>query len=283
MLEFKQGPRHVAHWSRRSGQPATGGPVTASTMAATVGDPAVFRSGPEFAAWLGLVPRQNSSGGKARLGRISKRGDGDLRRLLITGAQAVLRWPKAVDANPWLKALLARRPRLVAAVALANKLARIAWAVCATRPSSGPRRHSPRRSGRRELARARSVMVDRSSDAARATWFVHRATKPAILSRPCSRNPSGPAVTQTAPKAGHMTASDTHHHAQPPLQDGGHPHMHERMVTRHRRTRPVMGNRTWARRAKRTLSYAVGGRRGRHPAPAGAGCAGSEIGTNPGG
>ena len=105
------------------------GPVTASTLAATVADPAAFRSGREFAAWLGLVPRQNSSGGKARLGRISKRGDRDLRRLLITGAQAVLRWPRAVDANPWLKALLARRPRLVAAVALANKLARIAWAV----------------------------------------------------------------------------------------------------------------------------------------------------------
>ncbi len=67
--------------------------MTASTLAATVADPAAFRSGREFAAWLGLVPRQNSSGGKARLGRISKRGDGDLRRLLITGAQAVLRWP----------------------------------------------------------------------------------------------------------------------------------------------------------------------------------------------
>jgi transposase len=105
------------------------GPVTASTLAATVADPAAFRSGREFAAWLGLVPRQNSSGGKARLGRISKRGGRDLRRLLITGAQALLRWPRAVDANPWLKALLARRPRLVAAVALANKLARIAWAV----------------------------------------------------------------------------------------------------------------------------------------------------------
>ena len=105
------------------------GPVTASTLAATVTDARAFRSGREFAAWLGLVPGQNSSGGKARLGRISKRGDAELRRLLIIGAQAVLRWPKAVDANPWLRALLARRPRLVAAVALANKMARIAWAV----------------------------------------------------------------------------------------------------------------------------------------------------------
>ena len=76
--------------------------------------------------WLGLVPRQNSSGGKTRLGRISRRGDTDLRRLLITGAQAVLRWPRVVAANPWLRDLLARRPRLVVAVALANKLARIA-------------------------------------------------------------------------------------------------------------------------------------------------------------
>jgi transposase len=75
------------------------------------------------------VPRQNSSGGKARLGGISKRGDAYLRRLLITGAQAVLRWPKAVDANPWLRAVLARRPRLAVAVALANKMARTAWAV----------------------------------------------------------------------------------------------------------------------------------------------------------
>ena len=83
----------------------------------------------EFAAWLGLVPAQHSSGGKARLGKISKRGDAELRRLLIIGAQAVLRWPRAVEANPWLRSLLARRPRLVVAVALANKMARIAWAV----------------------------------------------------------------------------------------------------------------------------------------------------------
>ena len=75
------------------------------------------------------MPRQNSSGGKTRLGRISRRGDTDLRRLLITGAQAVLRWPRAVAANPWLRDPLARRPRLVVAIALANKLARIAWAV----------------------------------------------------------------------------------------------------------------------------------------------------------
>ena len=82
-----------------------------------------------FAAWLGLVPRQNSSGGKDRLGRISKQGNGYLRRLLIIGAQAALLRSKMLRAQPWVAALLARRPRLVVAVALANKIARIAWAV----------------------------------------------------------------------------------------------------------------------------------------------------------
>ena len=150
------------------------GPVTASTLAATVPDPAAFRSGREFAAWLGLVPAQHSSGGKARLGKISKRGDAELRRLLIIGAQAVLRWPRAVEANPWLRSLLARRPRLVVAVALANKMARIAprparrpllrrridraavdGRSCAAKTNSGPWRRN-RRSGRAELARART-------------------------------------------------------------------------------------------------------------------------------
>ncbi len=105
------------------------GPIVATALAATVPDPGVFRSGREFAAWLGLVPRQNSTGGKARLGRISKQGDGYLRRLLINGAHAVLRWSKAAEADPWLAGLLGRRPRMVVAVAQANKTARIAWAV----------------------------------------------------------------------------------------------------------------------------------------------------------
>lgn len=105
------------------------GPIIATAIAATVPDPTVFRSGREFAAWLGLVPRQNSTGGKARLGSISKRGDSYLRRLLVNGAHAALLRSRHLRADPWVKALLDRRPRLVAAVALANKTARIAWAI----------------------------------------------------------------------------------------------------------------------------------------------------------
>jgi transposase len=107
------------------------GPLTATAIAATVPDPAVVRSGREFAAWLGLVPRQNSTGGKTRLGRTSRMGDAYVRRLLVIGAQSALWCSKATKANPWVQALLAKRPRLVVAVALANKMARIAWAVLA--------------------------------------------------------------------------------------------------------------------------------------------------------
>jgi transposase len=107
------------------------GPLAATAIAATVPDPSAFRSGREFAAWLGLVPRQNSTGGKTRLGRTSRRGDGYIRRLLVIGAQSVLHCSKAARANPWIQGLLAKRPRTVVAVALANKTARIAWAVLA--------------------------------------------------------------------------------------------------------------------------------------------------------
>ena len=109
------------------------GPITASAIASTAPDPAQFTSGRHFAAWIGLVPRQHSTGGKERLGPISKRGDGDLRRLLMTGSQAVLRWMRARPASqtPWLTQMLERRPWNVVATALANKTARIAWAVMA--------------------------------------------------------------------------------------------------------------------------------------------------------
>lgn len=105
------------------------GPLVATAIAATVPDADAFRSGREFAAWLGLVPRQRSTGGKQRLGRISRAGDGYIRRLPIIGAQAVLLRSKAAHADPWVQGLLARRPRLVVAAALANKTARVAWAV----------------------------------------------------------------------------------------------------------------------------------------------------------
>ncbi len=107
------------------------GIITATAMAASVTDPSLFRSGREFAASLGLVPRQNSSGGKDKLGRISKKGDGYLRKLLVVGATSVIRRSKAngLAAAPWIRSLLERRPARVVTVAMANKTARIIWAV----------------------------------------------------------------------------------------------------------------------------------------------------------
>ena len=109
------------------------GPITASLLAATVTDPKAFKNGRQLAAWLGLVPRQNSSGGKDRLGGITKTGDRAIRRLLVMGATSVIRLArtKAPGDADWLKALLARKPARLVTVALANKMARIAWAVLA--------------------------------------------------------------------------------------------------------------------------------------------------------
>jgi len=115
------------------------GPIIATALAATVVEPIGFKSGREFAAWLGLVPRQHSTGGKARLGGISKRGNRYLRRLLINGASANLLRSKATNADPWIIGLRRRRPSLVIAVALANKTARIAWAVMRRAESYRPR------------------------------------------------------------------------------------------------------------------------------------------------
>ena len=107
------------------------GPVGASALAASVADPHQFRSGREFAAWLGLTPLQNSSGGKERQGRISKMGDKYLRKLLIIGMTSLVRRakykPESVD--PYVADLLARKPVRLATVAMANKTARIAWAI----------------------------------------------------------------------------------------------------------------------------------------------------------
>jgi len=107
------------------------GPITASVLAATVTDPNAFKNGRHLAAWLGLVPRQNSSGGKERLGSITKAGDRSIRRLLVIGATTVIRYArsKAPGEGEWLKSLLARKPARLASIALANKMARIAWAV----------------------------------------------------------------------------------------------------------------------------------------------------------
>lgn len=104
------------------------GPILSSAMAAMVVDPGAFRRGSDFAASLGLVPRQEGTGGRVWLGPISKRGNGYLRRLLVNGATALLN-SKRAKRDPWLTKLLAGKPRKVVAVALANKLARIGWAL----------------------------------------------------------------------------------------------------------------------------------------------------------
>ena len=117
------------------------GIIGASAVAAAVTDPKAFRSGRDFAAWIGLVPRQDSTGGKQKLGPISKQGDRYLRRILVVGAHSVLRRAKqSPQKYPWLTQLLARRPFKVVAIALANKMARIAWALLA----SGAKYRAPR-------------------------------------------------------------------------------------------------------------------------------------------
>src|SRR6476660_1775389 len=107
------------------------GPVLATALVASIADPKAFRSGRNFSAWIGLVPKQHSSGGKDRLGNISKQGDRYLRSLFMAGALAVIRYAKIHGTmhRPWLTALLARRPTKAAAIALANKMARMVWAM----------------------------------------------------------------------------------------------------------------------------------------------------------
>ncbi len=107
------------------------GPLTALAVEAFAPDMAQFKCGRDFAAWLGLVPRQYSSGGKERLGRVSKAGQRDIRRLLIIGAMSRLNWlgRRTISEGSWLAKMLARKPRMLVAIALANKMARQLWAM----------------------------------------------------------------------------------------------------------------------------------------------------------
>ena len=117
------------------------GPLLASAFVASVPDPAMFKSGRNMAAWIGLVPKQNSSGGKQRLGSISKQGNRYLRQLLVVGAIAVIRYAERHGTRrPWLLKLMSRRTPKVAAVALANKTARMVWAIM----TSGERYREPK-------------------------------------------------------------------------------------------------------------------------------------------
>lgn len=123
------------------------GPITASAIVATVGEVSNFASARHFAAWIGLVPKQNSTGGKPRQGGISKAGDRYLRRLLVLGATAVIRHTRIKAREGWLTELIERRPTMVAAVAQANKTARIVWALLARGESYHPRQGSPQLAG----------------------------------------------------------------------------------------------------------------------------------------
>src|SRR6056297_4327168 len=107
------------------------GPLTAVAVEAFGPDMAQFKTGRAFAAWLGLVPRQHSTGGKARLGRMTKAGQADIRRLLIIGAMSRLNWlgQRTIMEGSWLSRMLARRPKMLVAIALANKMARAIWAM----------------------------------------------------------------------------------------------------------------------------------------------------------
>jgi transposase len=109
------------------------GPATATALAALAPPAETFKRGRDFAAWLGLTPLQRSTGGKQKLGQTSKRGERTLPRLLIIGASAVVRWTarKGAPAGSWLARMMACKPRMLVTVALANKMARIIWALMA--------------------------------------------------------------------------------------------------------------------------------------------------------
>ena len=112
------------------------GPITATAIQAFAPPMESFRRGRDFAAWLGLVPRQHTTAGKPRLGKISKMGQRDLRRLLVCGAMTVVRWAqRRGTADPWLARMLAHKPRMLVAVALANRMARVVWALMTTKQS----------------------------------------------------------------------------------------------------------------------------------------------------
>jgi transposase len=117
--------------SRRLAEIPGIGPIGATALVAEIGDWKTFSSGRSVAAWIGLVPKQHTTGGKDRLGSITKQGNRYLRWLLVVGAMAVIRYARkhGTQKRPWLGRLMERRPTKVAAVALANKIARMAWAI----------------------------------------------------------------------------------------------------------------------------------------------------------
>ena len=212
-------------WHKASpGEPAAAtipgiGPLAATAIAATVPDPAVFRSGREFAAWLGLVPRQNSTGGKTRLGRTSRQGDAYIRRLLVIGAQSALWCSKAAKANPWVQALLAKRPRLVVAVAWPTRWRGSPGRSWRGRPPTG-RGRSVGRGRRADACKGRSAMewsvapTDRGKCS--GSGLAHRLQPHRIRSFKRSRDPEF--TTKLADIVGPLRASATRRRAGPSLR-----------------------------------------------------------------
>lgn len=143
------------------------GILTATALAASIENQKVFRLGRDLAAFLGLVPRQNSTGGKSRLGAISRMGNGYLRRLLVVGATSVVRRAAKNDTStgPWLRGLLSRKPARLVTVAVANKTARIAWrswrAAARIRPTSAPDPIRPTRTGRCDAGTEGRMRIER--------------------------------------------------------------------------------------------------------------------------
>jgi transposase len=175
------------------------GPIAAALLVMKVPDPHAFRSGRDFAAWLGLTPKDHSTAGKQRLGVITRAGDAALRRTLVVGATAVIQQTSKGRgrASPWLEALLARKPAKLAAVALANKTARIVWKLMV----SGERYDPDRAAGAKVERGARverpsgpdRASVPSCSDVSRPSLAVAAAERPAST-RPCARRPGPPAV-----------------------------------------------------------------------------------------
>ncbi len=206
------------------------GPIGAVSLSLTV-EAGQFRSARHFAAWPGLVPREHSTGGKQRLGGISRQGNERLRQLLVVGAMAVVRAaarPAANSVPAWLRSLLERRPRKVAAVALANKMARVVWAMMTSGEAYRPQPIIGSIAG---WAARRCRWCEGSSEMAigrptsERTRGVQRPHQAATLFGARSRNLSGPAVKAPRHKAGHMTALAPHATTLPPLHQRGRPHM----------------------------------------------------------
>ena len=190
------------------------GPINAMALQAFAPPMESFRRGRDFSAWLGLVPRQHTTGGKPRLGRISKMGQRDLRRLLIIGAMAVVSSAvrRGETNDPWLARMLARKPRMLVAVALANRMARIVWALMTTtglppQPDKAAKRGRPSGvwAGRRTSKGKRSTETGSGKPAVGQGAF-----KPAkLILDPVRASPYGPAASnQPHHEAGQMTAPD---------------------------------------------------------------------------